>query len=149
MTDEEFTEYLNERFEDQRSWLSEKTAKYKRWHQVMLISSTVLAGAAPVVTALAGTKAVPVTLTAAVSIVSSLHGASRFKELWTRYRATAEALKRELYWYRAAIRDYSNQAPDERRRLFVERVESWLFMEHDLWVQDQNDRRPPPVRKSS
>lgn len=143
MTDEQFREYLDERFENQRSWFSKKSTKYKKWHHFMLISSTVLAGIAPVVTALVGVKAVPVVLTAVVSIITSLHGASRFKELWTRYRATAEALKRELYWYKAAIRDYRSRTPEEQRRLFVDRVESLLFTEHEIWVNNQDNHELP------
>ena len=135
MTDKQFSEYLDDRFEHQRSWHRKKSAKYKKWHHAMLIVSTVLAGASPVVTALVEVKAVPVALAAVVSIVSTLHGASRFKELWIRYRALAEALQREQYWYKAELHYYQDKTSDEQRSVFVDRVESLLFREHEIWVE--------------
>ena len=91
MTEQQFCKYLTNRFEDQRNWLDGKSIKYKRWHQHMMVTTIILAGIAPLVTALVPVTAVPVVISGLVSIIASLHQASRFKELWTTYRATSEA----------------------------------------------------------
>lgn len=126
MTEQDFEKYLTERFHDQRTWLDEKSIKYKRWHQSMMVATIVLAGSAPVVTALVPITTVPVVLSGVVSIVASLHQASRFKELWTTYRAAAEALQREWHLFVASVHDYGGVVPERKRSLFVERVEAFF-----------------------
>ena len=146
MTEQQFCKYLTERFEDQRNWLDGKSIKYKRWHQRMMVTTIVLAGLAPLVTALVPVTAVPVVVSGLVSIVASLHQASRFKELWTTYRATSEAMKRELYLFEAGVRDYKGKELEQKRELFVERIEELLFREHALWIdsQERQDRTGKP-----
>ena len=103
----------------------------------MMVATIVLAGSAPIVTALVSVTAVPVVISGLVSIIASLHQASRFKELWTTYRATSEALNREWHLFVAGVHDYGGEAPEQRRASFVERVEALLFQEHTLWISDQ------------
>lgn len=137
MTEQQFCKYLTNRFEDQRNWLDGKSIKYKRWHQHMMVTTIILAGIAPLVTALVPVTAVPVVISGLVSIIASLHQASRFKELWTTYRATSEAMKREKHLFEAGIRDYRERELEQKRALFVERIEELLFREHALWIDGQ------------
>lgn len=64
----------------------------------------------------------------------------RFKELWTTYRATAEALKRELYYYKANVHDYSEKTEEQKRTMFVGRTEAILAQENALWVVAQRSQ---------
>ena len=137
MTEQEFKDYVSNRFHDQREWCDEKSSKYKWWHQAMLVGTIVLAGSAPIVTALVPVTAVPVVVSGIVSILAGLHQASRFKELWTTYRATSEALKREWYLFTADLYHYSGKTPEDKRAVFVERVEELLIHEHALWIRAQ------------
>lgn len=103
----------------------------------MMVATIVLAGTAPLVTALVPVTTVPVVISGLVSIIASLHQVSRFKELWTTYRATSEAMKREKHLFDAGVRDYSIKELEQRRALFVERIEELLFREHSLWIDSQ------------
>ena len=67
-----------------------------------------------------------------------LQGLLKFGDLWTMYRATAEALKREKSYYNAALRDYKNLDDDDRRSVFVDRIEEILAQENAAWIEAQN-----------
>ena len=89
--------------------------------------------------------------TALLSLLAGLQQAFRFKELWTTYRATAEALKRELHYYKADVHDYSEKTDEQKRTVFVDRTEAILAQENALWVvaQQSQDRDETRSRESS
>ena len=79
-------------------------------------------------------------VTALLSLMTGLQQLFRFKELWTTYRATAEALKRELNYYKADVHDYSEKTEEQKRTVFVDRTEAILAQENALWVVAQQSQ---------
>ena len=92
------------------------------------------------VAALAPERWMSVLATALLSLLAGLQQAFRFKELWTTYRATAEALKRELHYYHAAVHDYSEKTDEQKRTVFVDRIEAVLAQENALWIVAQRSQ---------
>jgi len=136
----EFDKYLKERYEDQYNWIDGKAAKlkqtytrYQTWVIVLASLTTVLAavGAAGKTVAEVGQWGA-VVVSAFVTIFSSVLATFKHKETWLNYRATAEALKREQYYYRAQIGDY--RGAQDKEGLFVQRVEGILASENAEWL---------------
>ena len=97
-----------------------------------------LTTAAPTLTAIGVERWLVICVTTAVVLMTGLQRLFKFGDLWTMYRATAEDMKREKSYYKAAIRDYKNLDDDERRSVFVERIEEILAQESAAWVEAQN-----------
>ena len=140
VTEKEFEKYLCDRHHEQVRWYAEKSAKYKKWYHVLMVGTIVVATAAPVITALVNERWIAVIATACLSLLTGLQQALRFKELWTTYRATTEALKRELHYYKAEVHDYGEKTEEQKRTLFVDRTEAILAQENALWVVAQRSQ---------
>ena len=140
MTENDFEKYLCDRHQVQVRWYDSKSAKYKIWYYILTVFTVVLAASAPAIAALARERWLSVLATALLSLMTGLQQAFRFKELWTTYRATAEALKRELNYYKADVHDYSEKAEEQKRTMFVDRTEAILAQENALWVVAQQSQ---------
>lgn len=138
MTEEQFQDFLNNRYEGQLRWLSKKSATNKKLHQSTSAFAITLTVAAPTLAALGVTRWVVIVVTTALGVMRGLQGLLKFGDLWTMYRATAEALKREKSYYNAALRDYKNLDDDDRRSVFVDRIEEILAQENAAWIEAQN-----------
>ena len=133
MTDDQFQDYLRERYHDQINWFSAKARKYKTWFQIMMTATIILSTSAPVVTALASEKWIQLIVTGSVAVLTSFQQTLRLKELWTSYRGTAEALKREHYFYQASLHPYRDTTDEQKRSVFIYRVEELLGKENEHW----------------
>jgi len=156
----EFDKYLTERYEDQFNWIDNKAGKLKRtytryqtWVIVLAASTTVLAAVGSVAKPI-GTigQWAAVVVSALVTILTSVLATFKHKETWLNYRATAEALKREQYYYRAQIGDYSGA--QDKEGLFVQRVEAILASENAEWLgiqrlKDEAGQPKAPVNPPS
>ena len=136
----EFDNYLKERYEDQLGWIDGKAVKLKRTYTRLQLSVIVLAALTTVVAAVGSVSGVAgaigswsaVVVSALVTVLASVLTTFKHRETWLNYRATAEALKREQYYYRARIADYSDA--EDREGLFVHRVEAILAHENAEWL---------------
>ena len=141
MTEDQFQRYLCDRYEDQTKWLSKKATKYKKLYQSLTALTSVLAISATVVTALDVAKMAVLLITSSVALTTSLLQLFKFKDLWTTYRATEEAMKREFSYFRAGLHNYGNLEDDDAKRsVFVDRIETILIHENVNWIQSQNSQ---------
>ncbi len=132
MTQEEFDKYLIERYQDQVDWYNMKAVRNKRAYNFFQLSTIVFTAMAAVFGIVNGEwgRWSAVGLSAFVSLGTSFLLAFRNQELWQKYRSIAETLKKEKYYYQAKIGAYKNH--EDPMRLFVERVEGLISMDHTL-----------------
>lgn len=140
MDSETFKEYLDNRYYDQLKYY-EKTAgknqkKYRNFQWVLIVLSALT----PVLAALSkdfNLQYLVVSVSAIVAILTTGMKTFSYQELWASYRATAEQLKPEIYYYNYDVGPYGE--PDiNKESLFISRVEAILDKEHQGW---------PPAKK--
>ena len=68
----------------------------------------------------------------AVAILSSALTTFKYYDNWINYRTICETLKKEKYLYNAEIDEYSSV--EDKKALFVQRVEALISRENTLWV---------------
>lgn len=144
---EEFDKYLKERYEDQINWYSEKAIHFKRLYKFFQWMVIVLSASIPVLILI-----VPVEkqlITVAISVVLTISTSAlktfKFQENWISYRILSETLKKERYFYDAELGDYANC--DDKKSLFVERVESLVSRENSLWIINHMKKEKSYVEK--
>jgi len=102
-------QYLNKRWKEQREYYSKKSARNKRWHQFLLVFSTVSALTVPVLLNLTEVpKLVPTILSVLVSVALALDNVFHFGENWRSFRQTLEALKRERIYFEEGVGPYAD-----------------------------------------
>src|SRR5258707_3298949 len=114
--------YLNGRWQQQRDYYSKQSARNKRWHQTLLLFSTIGALVVPVLLNIAEIpKWVPTILSVLVSVALALDNVYHYGDNWRSFRQTLEALKQERIFFRTGIDPYA----DTRTafQLFVEKCE--------------------------
>lgn len=151
MTDEQFEEYLKERYRDQIDYYGSKAgwnkSVYNRFQWSVIIISAVM----PVLVVSTFETAYIKWTTAGLSLIlaigTSALKAFKFQENWLNYRQLAETLKQEKYFYEAEIGSYAN-APD-KRALFVDRVESLISRENAIWTNVHQQKEEPANNSKS
>jgi len=114
--------YLNGRWQQQRDYYSKQSARNKRWHQTLLLFSTIGALVVPVLLNIAEIpKWVPTILSVLVSVALALDNVYHYGDNWRSFRQTLEALKQERIFFETGIDPYA----DTRTAfpLFVEKCE--------------------------
>jgi hypothetical protein len=140
MTDQEFHDYLQARYDDILAWY-DKRAGQNKWSHYGI--SLYLFAASAFLTAVSGLPEWKIwaTLAAAgASIAAATLGLFKCQENWLGYRATWDALKREPHLRTAAIGEYAS-APD-KNALFVQRVEGLISREGAQWLARHSDKKP-------
>lgn len=74
---------------------------------------------------------------ALIAFLEGINKVYNYKELWTKYRITAEALKREKLLYATATAPYTG---DDPLQLLIERSERLMGAENNSWINifDEN-----------
>ena len=140
MTKEEFDEYVRNRFCEQIEWFDKKAVKYKKCHQRLTFASIALSASAPALIAIfEQARAIPIGTTALLTIVTGTMAAYSFQEQWLKYRVMVSSLRREKHLYDAGIKDYKDADPEQRRQLFVERIEDLLTAENKNWLSERKE----------
>jgi hypothetical protein len=124
------------RLEQQIHWYDRKSGaaqKYYKWGKYLVI----VASAAIPIAALTDFKIVTALLGGFVAICEAVQHINQWQHNWITYRSTCEALRHEKYTFIERADPYSNFAPDEARKLLVERVESLISTEHSKWIASQ------------
>ena len=62
-----------------------------------------------------------------------------FQEQWLKYRVMVSSLRREKHLYDAGIKGYKDADPEQRRQLFVERIEDLLTAENKNWLSERKE----------
>ena len=133
--------YISDRIDDQINWLDRKAAvnqkKYKALRTISLVASILI----PLLSGYSDEVGIALTiivgvLGAIVAICQGLLALNKNHELWTEYRLTSEALKREKLVYATRTGPYAlpNSFP-----LLVENVEKLLSGENQKWLKSRMD----------
>ena len=151
MTEEE---YLKERIDDQIAWYGKKSAinkTYYYWSNGLVI---VFAALIPF---LAGFRTndydLPKYLIAAFGVLTAtftgLAALLKFQEKWTKYRITAEALRREKLLFKTATSPYNIGSASFN--VFVRNMEGIMSNENVGWTQiiNKKDDKPETEDKTS
>ncbi|MFO1459324.1 MAG: DUF4231 domain-containing protein [Verrucomicrobiota bacterium] len=161
MTEEAFAEYLKHRFDDQCDYYSRQAAKNRsRYLSVQTVTIVACAlspliammpesgGAAGSASIFPSPKILMALLAAVAGVCTALEKLMKFQDNWVSYREIREALRRERALFDTGVEDYAAlPTEDERRRLFVVRVEGALRRESSQWVAAASNRpgNPAPV----
>ena len=147
MTDEQFDEYLKDRYQDQIDYYGRKAGRNKNiytWFQwIVIIGSSLL----PVLVVSINDsinqkyKLAAAGLSIVLAIGTSALKVFKFQENWLNYRQLAEALKQEKHFYDAGISAYANAA--DKHAVFVDRVESLISRENAIWTNVHQQKDEP------
>jgi len=145
MTDEQFDEYLSERYRDQINYYGSKAGWNKRMYNWFQWSVIVFSAVLPVLVVSTFEKDYIKWATAGLSLLlaigTSALKAFKFQENWMNFRQMAETLKQEKYFHEAELGPYAN-APD-KRATFVDRVESLISRENAIWINVHQQKEEP------
>lgn len=131
MNQEDFDQYLNNRYQEAVSWYDKKAVWNKRVYYCFQITIIVIAATTPIFAVLEFRW--PATISAAlVAIATGIVKFMKLDENWLNYRTICETLKKEPYLMRAELGDYASCTNKEK--LFVDRVESLISRENTLWL---------------
>lgn len=143
MTDEQFDEYLKDRYQDQIDYYGSKAGWNKRIYNWFQWSVIIVSSLMPVlvVSIDAKYKLVAAGLSVVLAIGTSALKAFKFQENWLNYRQLAETLKQEKHFYDAAIGAYAPAT--DKRAVFVDRVESLISRENAIWTNVHQQKEEP------
>ena len=139
MEEEKFEKYLKERYECQVKWYDKKSSRNKRYSQGFQWTAIIISASVPVLVTLIPTwKWITIILSIVLAITTAALKTFKFEENWISYRTVAETLKKEKYYYDAGATEYA--IAEDKRRLFVERVEALISSENTLWMAIQTKK---------
>ena len=134
MEEEEFEEYLKERYKCQVQWYDNKSAQNQRYYQRFQWAAIIISASVPVLVVSMPDKFKWITaiLSTVLAIATAALKAFKFQENWISYRTIAETLKKEKHYYDASATEYATV--EDKKRLFIERVEALISRENTLWM---------------
>ena len=142
MEEEEFERYLKERYESQVKWYDKSASQNKQYSQGFQWAAIIISASVPVLVTLMPSSQWITIITIILSIVLAIATAAlkafKFEENWISYRTVAETLKKEKYYYDAGSTEYATT--EDKKRLFVERVEALISSENTLWMAIQRKK---------
>ncbi len=134
MDSEAFKEYLQKRYYDQLNYYETTAGKNQKKYRNFQWILIVLSALTPVLAAIDGDNLqyVVVVVSAIVAILTTGMKTFSYQELWATYRATAEQLKPEIYYYNYDVGPYGDSGIN-KEALFISRIEAILDKEHQGW----------------
>lgn len=149
MTQEQFDDYLKNRYQDQINWYDSKAVKSKKLYNTFQWGVIILSAISPTLVITLEEKPwkwIAVIVTVLLAIGTAGLKAFKYQENWINYRSIAEALKKEKYFYEAGIEDYSNQS--DKEATFVTRVEALILRENSIWATAHQPKTEQPGQKA-
>ena len=136
-------DYLEKRLQNQINWYSAKSQWNQQCFKRLRLLEFTLAALIPFLTGLShyfpsaeNTSLFLVGLLGVViAVITGAVGLYRFQENWLQYRVSAEALKREKYFYLTRTAWYQDSSNEDTLNLLVERVETIFSEENTSWMQ--------------
>ena len=136
------------RLEDQINWYDRKSAKQKRYFNVLKIVTIVAAATIPLLTTVPIEVKLSQTITAALGaaivVIEGIQQLHQLQTNWILYRSTCESLRHEKYLYLGHAGPYA--VAQDAHSLLAERIESLVSQEHAKWASGQ---QTPPRAASS
>jgi len=137
-----------ERLEEQINWYDRKSAKQKRYFNVLKIVTIVAAATIPLLTTVPIEVKLSQTITAALGaaivVIEGIQQLYQLQTNWILYRSTCESLRHEKYLYLGHAGPYA--VAQDAHALLAERIESLVSQEHAKWASGQ---QMPPRTASS
>jgi len=137
-----------ERLEEQINWYDRKSAKQKRYFNVLKIVTIVAAATIPLLTTVPIEVKLSQTITAALGaaivVIEGIQQLYQLQTNWILYRSTCESLRHEKYLYLGHAGPYA--VAQDAHSLLAERIESLVSQEHAKWASGQ---QTPPRAASS
>ncbi|CAI2636252.1 hypothetical protein AKUA1202_12540 [Apilactobacillus kunkeei] len=127
----EIETYKRERIDEQIKYYSNKSAKYKKCNNILIVISIISSATIPVVTYF-NSNLITATFGAISTITLSINSLFRFKEKSVLYRYKAEELKSQKYLYDMHVPPYDD---DNASQLFVTNCEDIFEDEHKKWIK--------------
>jgi len=150
MTDEQFDEYLKERYRDQIDYYGAKAGWNKRMYNSFQWSVIIVSAVMPVLVVSTFETGYIKWATAGLSLLLAIGTsglkAFKFQENWLNYRQLAETLKQEKYFFEADVGSYANAA--DKRAIFVEHVELLISRENAIWTNVHQQKEEPASNTS-
>jgi hypothetical protein len=139
-------EYVEQRINDQIAWYDRRSAANQRWFKRLRFAEIVAAATIPFLSGFAD-NSFPIKIAIGalgvfVAVIASLLGLLQLQVHWMQYRATAELLKKEKFFFLTQTDPYDK---DDAFHLFVQRVEALLSKENTDWAQSMI--KPPKAEK--
>ena len=134
-------DYLTERLDDQINWYDKKSGINQKNYKRLELLRLALAVSIPVLTLLIEIGIMKYIIAAIGALIAFLEGINQvynYKELWTKYRTTAEALKREKLLYLTKTAPYTQE---KRLNLLIERSERIMGAENNSWISLFDDNK--------
>ncbi|MCG8405693.1 MAG: DUF4231 domain-containing protein [Phycisphaerales bacterium] len=149
MTEEGFGDYLENRYLDQVKWYDQRSGQNKKYYLFFQWGVILLSASLPVLIASLPERfqLIPLLLSVILAIGTTGLKTFKYQESWINYRTIAEALKKEKHFFDASLDSYAGHTNEEdKRSIFVERVESLISRENSIWVtthqQRDEEKRP-------
>lgn len=139
--------YLNGRWKRQRDHYSQRSKWYKRWHQSLIVFSTLAAIVVPVLLNIPHLSLwLPTILSLLVSLALALDNICHFGDNWRIYRQALEALYHERACYEAGIKPYHD--PHKAFPEFVRRSEDIMRLEGKKFFEHNREKAESPGSRS-
>ena len=137
MENRNFEDYKKDRYQKEIEWYDKKSINNKRIYSVFQWGLIILSSITPLVVALEGNSDkkfiwLPISTSILVAFLASGLKVFKFQEKWVNYRTLCETLKKEIHFYQADLYDY--QDSNDKEATFVQRVESLISRENNLWI---------------
>lgn len=137
----------------QKKYYSDRSKKYKRYYQGLLLFSTIGALIVPVLIVTDIPKILPTILSALVSIAIAVENLFHFGDNWRIFRQTLEGLRQEQVLYDNHVGPYVDTL--DPLKLFVERTMTIMNSETTIYFeinkqkdQDSKTNQTPIVAKN-
>lgn len=140
MNQKEFEKYLSGRYKDQINWYDKKANQNQWWFKALNIYVILTSIVIPVLISALDTshlviKILITIVSGTIALAAGVNNLYKFHENWINYRTTCETLKKEKSYYDGGVDAYSSI--NDKKALFVERVESIISRENTLWLITQ------------
>ena len=128
-----------ERLEDQINWYDRKSARQKKFFNILKVVTIVAAATIPFLVALPldvrFSQMITAALGALIVVIEGIQQLYQLQTNWIQYRSTCESLKHEKYLFLAGAGPYA--AAQNPHSLLAERIESLVSQEHAKWASTQ------------
>jgi hypothetical protein len=134
VSEEKFSEYYRDRFQEQLNWYERRANHYKRIEALLSIIAFISAILTPVSIAVLpySYRAIPIVLSVGLVICLAISRIFNFGGRWLNYISTAQLLRREAILYQSAAGEYGNS--EKAHEAFIDKIESIISKEKSLWL---------------
>lgn len=131
---DDLNEYKTSRYYVEVEFYEDRAKRNKTYYHIFQWLVIILSATVPALASMIAdeNRIITIIVSIILAIGTTALKTFKFQENWLNYRAVAEALKKENYYYNAGLEGYNDD--DNKNELFVERVESLISREHVLWI---------------